>query len=559
MTRLLLLGVLLGLALPVRAQVGRVEIRLNPQVPVTGLSAEASVRFLDTRPTAASLFIRPVGGASFQELVATEQEEGLWIVEVPFPIPPEGIETYASYVLQGQTFTEPAQAPEASPVRVPAFTAAVTSDLVLPARQYRMVAVPLQLGSLSGVSVTLGSDAPIDVFGDDFGASGDPSLWRLLRWDQAAERYRDAVADAAAAPFVRVRPGIGYWLITSAGGSFDVEAGISAGAVFEGDVPVAMPVTVTLRPGWNQIGNPYFFPIRWDDVERSSSVEDPVSFDGRYNGGQAVLQPWEGYFVFNGGGQSELRFVARPAAGSVDGRPLAERMRERAGPRAAVLSVTALAGESSDAVYLGLGAANSEAPLDLRKPPAVDDGLRLSAQAHGEEWVGTFRDADAAQWTLSVTADTDVSLRLDAYGDWPAGLVVEDVDRGERLSVIGGVVRVAAVPGVETRTLRVRLADGVDSETPRPPTFGVPRPNPSVGEVEVPYEVTLASPVLVEVIDVLGRVIRQLDEGDRAVGTHAVRWDGRDGEGQPAASGVYLLRLRSDAGTSTVRITRLQP
>lgn len=560
MTRLrLLAGVALLLAPLANAQVGQIEVGVTPQIPVTGLPAEVTVEFLESRPSAASLFVRTVSETAYQELVATDQGNGLWKVALPFNVPAQGLEVYARYVLDGETFTEPEQNATGNPFRVPAFSAVATSAISLPARQYRMVSVPLQLGAVSGVTEQLGSDAPIDVFGDDFGPGGNPSLWRLLRWDPRAELYRDAVENAAL--FERVRPGIGYWLITSAGGPFDAEAGISAGVEFDGSEPFAAPVSIPLRTGWNQIGNPFFFPISWASVERPGAVEDPVAFSGQYVGGQTTLRPWEGYFVFNPGPETQLRFRATPATdGIVDDRPLPERMRERAGPGAATLGVTARSGDASDTVYLGLGGGAGDAPLDLRKPPAVDEGLRLSMRDAGDEWIGQFQPRASAEWDLTVTAPSAVTLHLTAYGEWPGELVVEDLDRNRTLPVEAGQVTVAALSGVPVRSLRLRLAEGAD-EAPRglAPTLGVPRPNPSTDALSVPYALSARSRVAVEVVDVLGRVVRQQDEGERAAGTHSVRWDGRDGDGQPVAAGVYLLRLRTDAGAATVRVTRLSP
>ena len=550
--RTLLLAALVAWAAPAVAQVGRVEIRTDPEVPIAGRSASATIEFLDTRPSAASLFIRTVGETAFQELAGTEQSAGLWAVSIPFDVPREGVEVYASFQLAGQTVTEPLLTPQAAPFRVPALVPAATSAVVLRARQPRMVTVPLRLGPVDGLSADLGSDDPLDVFGDDFGETGDPAQWRLLRWDPGAEVYRDAMRDRAS--FERVRPGAGYWLVTGRGGTFDVELGLSTGVTFIEGEPRADDVTIPVRPGWNQIGNPFFFPIRWDDVGRPAGVEDPVAYAGTFEGGQATLRPWEGYLVFNRGPEGILRFRPVPASGAA-ARSVAAQVRERAGLGAGVLRVTATAGGVTDEVVLGVASAATAAasgPVDLRKPPAVADGLRLAALADGEEWISRFQPRGAAAWTLALAATADVDLAFAPEGDWPGGLVVDDLDRGRSLAVVGGRVRVEALSGAPVRRLAVHAGAGLRDQAG--PVLGVPRPNPTAGAVAVP--VALDGAARLDVVDVLGRVVRT---GSLA-GTEAVaEWDGRDAAGRPVAAGVYLLRLSSASGTAAVRVTRLSP
>jgi len=79
--------------------------------------------------------------------------------------------------------------------------------------------------------------------------------------------------------------------------------------------------------------------------------------------------------------------------------------------------------------------------------------------------------------------------------------------------------------------------------------FVVPGPSESAAAGFRPageprYHVSLA------VYDVSGRVVRRLIEEPRAPGRYRIAWDGKDGGGRRAASGVYFARL--SAGGSTV-------
>jgi hypothetical protein len=68
-------------------------------------------------------------------------------------------------------------------------------------------------------------------------------------------------------------------------------------------------------------------------------------------------------------------------------------------------------------------------------------------------------------------------------------------------------------------------------------------PNPSRGPVEIRYEAPSAGPVLAEIFDASGRLVRRLEQEASGPGAHAIRWDGRTRAGHPAAGGTYFIRL----------------
>jgi flagellar hook assembly protein FlgD len=56
------------------------------------------------------------------------------------------------------------------------------------------------------------------------------------------------------------------------------------------------------------------------------------------------------------------------------------------------------------------------------------------------------------------------------------------------------------------------------------------------------------------IFNAAGQKIRVLAEGSFPPGEHAVRWDGRDGNGIPVGSGVYFVRLTAGGYVSTGRM-----
>ncbi|MEW6754219.1 MAG: leucine-rich repeat domain-containing protein [Candidatus Latescibacterota bacterium] len=68
-------------------------------------------------------------------------------------------------------------------------------------------------------------------------------------------------------------------------------------------------------------------------------------------------------------------------------------------------------------------------------------------------------------------------------------------------------------------------------------------PNPFNGRTVIRYWLPRPAPVEMAVHDVLGQRLATLVDGMRPAGDHAITWDGRDGQGRPVGSGVYVCRL----------------
>ncbi len=84
-------------------------------------------------------------------------------------------------------------------------------------------------------------------------------------------------------------------------------------------------------------------------------------------------------------------------------------------------------------------------------------------------------------------------------------------------------------------------------------------PNPFNPETWIPFELSEGSDVLVDIYDLHGKRLRRLDLGHRNTGIYATRdtaayWDGRNTSGEPAASGVYVYRLRAGARSAAGRM-----
>jgi hypothetical protein len=70
-------------------------------------------------------------------------------------------------------------------------------------------------------------------------------------------------------------------------------------------------------------------------------------------------------------------------------------------------------------------------------------------------------------------------------------------------------------------------------------------PNPFNPETEIRFALTKDSHVAINVYNTLGQQIGTLIDTQYAAGFHNVRWDGKDRNGNPVSSGIYLYQIQA--------------
>jgi hypothetical protein len=68
-------------------------------------------------------------------------------------------------------------------------------------------------------------------------------------------------------------------------------------------------------------------------------------------------------------------------------------------------------------------------------------------------------------------------------------------------------------------------------------------PNPFNPQTVIAFDLAVDGRVRLDVFDLRGRHIRNLQSGNLAAGRHRFSWGGRDGSGREMSSGVYFCRL----------------
>ncbi|MBD3160904.1 MAG: T9SS type A sorting domain-containing protein [Candidatus Eisenbacteria bacterium] len=83
-------------------------------------------------------------------------------------------------------------------------------------------------------------------------------------------------------------------------------------------------------------------------------------------------------------------------------------------------------------------------------------------------------------------------------------------------------------------------------------------PNPFLDGCWIRLVLDRRQSVRIAIHDASGRRVKALREGLLPAGVHRVRWDGRDGDRRPVSPGIYLVRIRTEQGTTSRKLVRLR-
>ncbi len=83
-------------------------------------------------------------------------------------------------------------------------------------------------------------------------------------------------------------------------------------------------------------------------------------------------------------------------------------------------------------------------------------------------------------------------------------------------------------------------------------------PNPFNSSTLIRYFLPSRQATELTLYDLLGRPVRKLVAGRQQTGWNEVLWDGRDADGRPVATGVYLYRLKTTSGERVNKLTLLR-
>lgn len=141
---------------------------------------------------------------------------------------------------------------------------------------------------------------------------------------------------------------------------------------------------------------------------------------------------------------------------------------------------------------------------------------------------------------FTIASTGDVILNAETVAVIPQFFVVQ----GGKLQVVSGAPSVS-----------------VETEDPIiPDEFIVHQnfPNPFNPETEIRFALTRDHHVVINIYNTLGQQIGTLINTQYAAGFHSVHWDGKDRNGRPVSSGVYLYQIQAGAFSQVKKMSLIR-
>ncbi len=418
----------------------------------------------------------------------------------------------------------------------------------------------------------------------------DVRNWRLGHWNPVTSAYQEPGGGLD-----KILGGQGYWLITDGAQSGAADAGVPPNEY----LALGVNNEYTLGPsgaiGWNQMGNPYPFPIDINSIivtdnstfgglitnpanaitSQLVKVWDPVSQTYRDT---TTINGRQGFWVKKLTTLDVHMFFLRSASAIGSPSPAAALIPLRGGsatPPVRDWSVTLVAHQGERASErMVVGAANVASDgwntLCDGEAPGPPGQELLSLGMDRDDWGPLSGRYTRVFSPVSGTMAWDFTLRgVEGPGEVRFDVTTDALPTGTRLwlldrtsgvtrEIAPGPITLAAYAGERPYRLEVVSGDGGPLvATATHPGFVRAYPNPSRDASGLAFSLRKSGEIAVDIYDLAGRRVRQLARAGESPGDHVLVWDGRDAGGLMTGPGVYLARWRADGLSGTTRLVRV--
>ena len=503
-------------------------------------------------PTSNKLFYRKAGYLSYHqdELFQTETTYVGVIPAIYSTV--AGVEFYVVFY----SGTDSVTFPSSDPINKPQSVVLKVPSYLYPASvnksAYQMISIPLNVSNPNIISVL-----------SDYGRY-DSRIWRIFRWQPNLNNYLEY-------PYLgnKFLPGNAFWLIRRDGSKFTIR---NASTVYSGNI-----YPIIIQPGWNQIGDPFAFPVSWDSISNSEQLQSPIHWNASiqdYEINQMILQPWDGYWVYNSGSEDVTILVPPVADFST---PKLNQVPDLKKDEFYIQLEANLknSGIVDQQNFIGMFEQTGSGPdnKNVLEPPPISDKLNVSIVKNDKKYAQNITpvSTEGAYWDLTVASNNDnrdVVIRLNNKSTLPESFEIWffDLDRQTAIPITNNILEFQLPSnGFKNCRIIVGKEDYAKSHSANIPLVPLEYalfqnyPNPFNPTTNIVYQLKEKSNVTVEIFDILGRRIAALINNQiQSPGRYTISWNGENSHGSKVSTGVYLYRIRANRFVDTKKMILLR-
>ena len=370
---------------------------------------------------------------------------------------------------------------------------------------------------------------------------------------------------------VSLSPGKSYWLIQHVNPAAEFELGSGSSKDQSGFL-------FNLYPGWNMIGNPYPFTTTFD-------LNDTL-FSGPHTYGKGIegwsveteLEPWGGYAVFNRTDFSET-VTLKPAESSMSLSRSIEAPLD--GWELNLSAYGEIYGDRHNTIGRLSGSLEQYDFRDNPEPPYL--GGYVSLVMPRDDWSDNISHFSSDIRSLNEENGVwDVELRVkEETGTVSLSLVMEGIFPVEQDIVLLDMLTREIHNLSETSSLAFHQSwdklpvypfkiiagtpEYVIAKTEEilsllPDNFALHQnyPNPFNPTTTIKFDIPEPTYISLKIYNLMGQEVRSLNNKWLPTGSHRLIWNGKDQQGIPVSTGVYIYRLQSQTFQQTRKMLLLK-
>ena len=417
---------------------------------------------------------------------------------------------------------------------------------------YQILSIPLDLDNKNVTAVF-----------NDLGEY-DIKQWRLFHYDGSTKEYGQG--------FTTIDPGKGYWLIIRTSKTINVGSGKTLGLDAEGNY------TIQLKPGFNQVGNPFNYILNWDDVIGYNNDGNigrvKLYSSGTLSEGNSIARFRGGFVYLDGSNTVDVKI---PSATSTSSRIMKGGLMETLAGNPIdgknwALPIDISNGQVSNkltAIGMSEEAQISKDRLDdiLLPVPSSICSYQLyfpHNEFHDPRFSRDFvPDDEYHVWDVILTSANPgetITLSWDNtnFGNNDKTLILEDAFRQQLINLREEDHYEIKASGDDN--FRIYFGNSEDLKTrilPKEISLGNPFPNPFNREVTIPFALPDfgSMAVRVSIYNTSGSEVAELINSNLSGGYYSATWRPLEGN-EGFINGLYLIHLQVNYNGTTKSLTK---